>query len=725
MPERDIDIYQLLSGIGRRWRMIAGFVAIAAISAVLILMLTTPRYTSEVKILFGNTEADAVSPAGQNSSRIDRDLVRSQVYVLQSRDLLLRVIRDLQLAGHSEFDPLKSGLGMKTRLAIWLGFKPDPRLMTSQERAELELGPRISVYPLPDSRVIALDVWAEEPKLAASIANTLAQSYLQESKLAKSRSNKEATQWLSRRINELRNKVRVAEVKVEQFRSGAGLLQGPSSTTLTTQELSEINSQITVASANKAQAEARARQIRSLLKSGNAINASSEILQSGFIQRLREQQITLRRLVADLAAKYLPSHPRMVRLRSEILDLSRQVRGEMRKIVTSLEGQAAIASERVAALRANLNKVKTAASASNGQQVGLNALVRDARASSSLLETYLGRYREAITRSDIETQSASARIISHANTPTTPSYPKSGPILILMSLGALVLGVVIAFLLEIFTINPNSAQQKALGPDQPNRVSGEKLPRHVAFGHAGAVAELPAASKFASQQIETELYTLITEDRNYRYGIESLNDFVVSQASLHGRGTKILTTSHLPDFDKSLATTALARRLAEEGGSVLLIDADFLMQNLSRALELEAFQGLADLILGDAPFTDVVIQDVHSDIHIVPVGSQTNFGSSDDMEMRLEVVIDAFSHAYDYVIVDGGMAYADTPMWTLAKASDVCILFALENSSLNGVTASLYEQVQDLSTGVVGMATIGASDKAKIPRSIRFPRRAA
>ena len=84
---------------------------------------------------------------------------------------------------------------------------------------------------------------------------------------------------------------------------------------------------------------------------------------------------------------------------------------------------------------------------------------------------------------------------------------------------------------------------------------------------------------------------------------------------------------------------------------------------------------MADLISGDAPFSDVVIQDIHSDIHIVPVGGRTNFGNNDDMEMRLEVVVDAFSHAYDYVIVDGGMAYVDTPMWTLARASDVCILF--------------------------------------------------
>ena len=156
-----------------------------------------------------------------------------------------------------------------------------------------------------------------------------------------------------------------------------------------------------------------------------------------------------------------------------------------------------------------------------------------------------------------------------------------------MTLGALVLGVIVAFLMEIFTISPSNVasrvQHKAFGDGRRKRASETRLARPEAIEIADAVAKLPAASELAPQQLETELQALISGDRNYRYGIENLNDFVVSQASLHGRGTKVLTTSHLPDFDKSLATAALARRISEDGGSVLLIDADFLMQNLSRA----------------------------------------------------------------------------------------------------------------------------------------------
>jgi len=377
-PERDIDLYELMVGIARRWRMIAVLVIGTFIVVAVILMLTKPRYSSEVRILFGNTEAETLNNGrGDNGLGASRDLVRSQVHVLQSRDLMAQVITDLNLTQDSEFVSANANLSFRKTLFIWLGFANDPRLLSPQERAWSTLAPRLVVYPLPDSRVIALDVWSHKPELAASIANRLAEVYINETKAAKSRSNRQATEWLASRIQDLQKKVRTAEAEVESFRVQAGLLQG-ATTTLNAQELSEINSQIIVAKANRSQAQARARQIAKLLKANGEINASTEVLQSPFIRRLREQQVTLRRLVADLSSKYLPSHPRMVRLNAEIRDLSRQVRTEMRKIVSSLQGQVDVATARVASLNANLERVKVTAGQANNSQVRLKELERGA-----------------------------------------------------------------------------------------------------------------------------------------------------------------------------------------------------------------------------------------------------------------------------------------------------------------------------------------------------------
>jgi len=748
-PERDINLYELVGGIAARWRMIVALVGFVVIIGAVILMFTQPRYSSGVRILFGNTEAEVLNTDRLNGRpEVDPDLVRSQIHVLQSRDLMARVIEDLNLTRNSEFVSSNKKPSLKDRLLGALGFGGDSQMMSPEESAWDTLSSRIEIYPLPGSRVIALDVWSYDPVLAADIANGMAQAYLNESKAAKSRSNKQATEWLSGRIQELQEKARAAEARVERYRAQAGLLQGTTNT-LTAEELSGIKSQIIVASANRSQALARARHIRKLLKSGRDINTSSEVLQSPLISRLREQQVTLRRLISDLSAKYLPSHPRMVRLRAEIAGLSRQVRAEMRKIVTSLQGQVDVATARLASLNASLDRVKATAEEGNGQRVGLKALERNALASSQLLETYLQRFGEASARADIETQSANARIISKAYAETTPSYPKKGPILLLLGVGSLVLGVMIAFLLEIFSISPTLA---ATGNVRTNRFAGPvPLPREAAamaydasrapvkdrpFSafenftssaerdvsddepiEVSVIAELPVILHQNQQQVEIEtvLRRVILDDKNYRQGIVNLQKFI-SSASPIGRGSKILTTSNMHSFDKSMAALALARKLSAENHSVLLIDADFQMQNLSRSLNLMAFDGIADLITGSVQFTDVVIQDTHSTAHIISAGERTEFSAGDDVDMRLDAVVDAFAHAYEYVIIDGGMAYPGAPMWSLVPSNDCNIVF-MTNSETEDVVGDLvrqvYERSGDSQLGIVSVENKSAIDALK------------
>ena len=58
--------------------------------------------------------------------------------------------------------------------------------------------------------------------------------------------------------------------------------------------------------------------------------------------------------------------------------------------------------------------MKKQASSTNGQDVQLRALEREAKAQRDLLESYLAKYREANTRENIEAAPADGRIISRA-----------------------------------------------------------------------------------------------------------------------------------------------------------------------------------------------------------------------------------------------------------------------------------------------------------------------
>ena len=83
--------------------------------------------------------------------------------------------------------------------------------------------------------------------------------------------------------------------------------------------------------------------------------------------------------------------------------------------------------------------MKKQAASTNGQDVQLRALEREAKAQRDLLESYLAKYREATTRENIEAAPADGRIISRAIVSNTPAYPKKLPIVLIATLATLML----------------------------------------------------------------------------------------------------------------------------------------------------------------------------------------------------------------------------------------------------------------------------------------------
>ena len=161
--------------------------------------------------------------------------------------------------------------------------------------------------------------------------------------------------------------------------------------------MGEINTQLNNARALKSDAESKARMIKEMLQSGKPIEAS-EVLNSELIRRLSEQRVTLRAQLAEQSSTLLDGHPRIKELKAQLADLDRQLREEAGKVSRSLENDARIAGGRVDGLSASLDQLKKQASSTNGQDVQLRALEREAKAQRDLLESYLAKYREANAR---------------------------------------------------------------------------------------------------------------------------------------------------------------------------------------------------------------------------------------------------------------------------------------------------------------------------------------
>ena len=435
----DLRALGLVLASKRNWIIVP--TAVAAVLSIAAVNLVTPRYKSEARILIDGRENIFLRPNGEKSEErttLDAEAVASQVQLLLSRDLAREIIKKNKLAERPEFDPVLQGfLPLRSLLALF-GIGRDPLSLTPEERVLDAFFERYTAYVADKSRVVVIEFQSRDPDLAARVANSIAEGYLAVQQSARQEQAKSASQWLSGEIDSLRKKVAEAESRVEEFRSRSSLFVGTNNTMLSNQQMGELNTQLNNARAARSDAESKARLIKQMLQSGMPIEAS-EILNSELVRRLDEQRVTLRAQLAEQSATLLDGHPRIKELKAQLADLDSQLREEAGKISRALENDARIAEGRVDGLSASLEQLKRQATSSNGQDVQLRALEREAKAQRDLLESYLAKYREANTRENIEAAPADGRIISRATVSNTPAYPKKLPIVLIATLATLVL----------------------------------------------------------------------------------------------------------------------------------------------------------------------------------------------------------------------------------------------------------------------------------------------
>src|SRR5712672_2993765 len=437
----DLDLRALGQALMRRRSWIIVPTVLAAVLSIAAVNLVTPRYKSEARILIDGHENVFLRPNGERSEErnaLDAEAVTSQVQLLLSRDLARDIIKKNRLAERPEFDPVLQGISPAKSLLALFGIGRDPFSLTPEERVLDAYFDRFTAYAVDKSRVIVIEFQSREPELAARVANSIAENYLVLQQNARQEQAKAAGQWLSGEIDSLRRKVSDAESRVEDFRSKSSLFVGTNNTTLSNQQMGELNTQLNNARALKSDAESKARLIREMLQSGKPIEAS-EVLNSELTRRLSEQRVTLRAQLAEQSSTLLDNHPRIKELKAQLSDLDRQLREEASKISRSLDNDSRIAGGRVEGLSASLEQLKKLATSTNGQDVQLRALEREAKAERDLLESYLAKYREATTRENIDAAPADGRIISRASVSNTPAYPKKLPVVLIATLATLML----------------------------------------------------------------------------------------------------------------------------------------------------------------------------------------------------------------------------------------------------------------------------------------------
>ncbi|MBV8925811.1 MAG: lipopolysaccharide biosynthesis protein, partial [Bradyrhizobium sp.] len=564
---------------------------------------------------------------------------------------------------------------IKSLLALF-GIGRDPFSMTPEERVLDAYYDRLTVYAVDKSRVIVIEFQSHDPDLAARVANSIAEGYLVLQQNARQDQAKSASQWLSGEIDNLRTKVADAEARAEDFRSKSNLFIGTNNTTLSNQQMGELNTQLNNARALKSDAEAKARLIREMLQGGKPIEAS-EILNSELMRRLFEQRVTLRAQLAEQSSTLLDNHPRIKELKAQLADLDGQIRDEAGKISRSLDNDARIAGGRVESLSASLDQLKKQASSTNGQDVQLRALEREAKAQRDLLETYLAKYREANTRENIDAAPSDGRIISRAIVSNMPAYPKKLPIVLIATLATLLLssGLVVSGELLRMTVPSAAARIPMAGP--------------AADAGAAPVTSGPAEIPAPPNEIEQLAEAL----RN---------------AGEAGHKVTILGTT----TGESITLTALTlARLLARGARVVVVDLAASSPAIAAISVDPSAPGLAELMQGDASFSQVITRDRLSRVHLVNAG-RPGFDRTQLQSPRMTLAIDALLRVYDHVLLDAGGA-SDLPAELLtANARAVVVPDA---AMPQGARTLLCEQLRSAGFSEVTMLDRPATGDASEP----------
>ena len=639
----DLDLRALGHALARNRGWIIAPTLLAAVLSIAAVNLVTPRYKSEARILIDGRENVFLRPNGERNEErnaLDAEAVTSQVQLLLSRDLAREIIKKNKLADRPEFDPVLQGFSPLRSLLALFGIGRDPFSLTPEERVLDAYFDRFAAYAVDKSRVIVIEFQSRDPELAARVANSIAEGYLVLQQGARQAQAKSAGQWLSGEIDNLRKKVADAESRVEDFRSKSSLFVGTNNTTLSNQQMGELNTQLNNARALKSDAESKARLIREMLQSGKPIEAS-EVLNSELTRRLSEQRVTLRAQLAEQLSTLLDGHPRIKELKAQLADLDRQLREEASKISRSLDNDARIAGGRVEGLSASLEQLKKQATSTNGQDVQLRALEREAKAQRDLLESYLAKYREANTRENIDAAPADGRIISRASVSNTPAYPKKLPIVLIATLATLMLSAGAIATGELLRMTaPRAAAAFASSP-APVRAPAPAIVADPAPVFAASRPEIQS-------EPHIEIAPGITE-------IEQLAEHLRGAGEAARKVTILGTAS-----SESITLTALTlARLIARDARVVVVDLSASSPTISAVSVDPSAPGLAELMLGEASFSQVITKDRLSRVHLVSAGRP---GSDRALlqSPRLTLAIDALLRVYDHVLLDAGTA-SDLP----------------------------------------------------------------
>jgi succinoglycan biosynthesis transport protein ExoP len=653
-PAPSMDPFTILAAVLRHWKLIAAITLSALIATYgalkLVPSLTPSLYVSTVEILVfdpqGQIDAAVLQkPISPFVDAVSFEAMNTEIAVIKSKSVALRVARELGLAKDPEFQPHNPLAELAERLGFSRLSRADNRAQTTggtkDEKAEkLDQAADALLKGLQvqsDSYIIAVSTTSQNPIKAQRLASTIANDYLTSQREVRQEALERVATWLKGRVDDLQSRMLETESSIGKLKAESNIPDTEFGN-VREQQITALNTQLSTARAEVDEKLARLEQARHVIDNNGDFGSMTappfdtdnvrELIPSTTLTALRQKQVELSWRAADLQNKVGEHHVEVIAIRAELAGINQQMNSEVQQILGNLKNAYDIAVRQEKALQADLQRL-TAGHDSEAYQK-LQQLQRLADAERNLYDSYLSQYRDISERSTL--QDASARIISPASLPRSPSssrrklYALGG----VLGLGG---GFLLAFLLEY----------------RPGVKTGTEIEQSFGRPVLGIIP-LVRHRTVRSPPYDRLLRRMV--DEPLAQFSEAVHTMRINLDLSSAKPKVILITSALPGEGKSTTAMLLAASSASAGKRTILLDCDLRQQSTSEALRNKHQLGLSELLRGTAELMDVITKDPVTNTYLIPAGSMVPNAADWLMSEQMRDLIAELRTEFDYIVMD-------------------------------------------------------------------------
>ncbi len=671
--------------------------AIIVGAALAYLLSATPIYraTALVQIDVGGSNLLDPNAGNNQQSQILNSKVDSEVEILRSAATSLAVIEQGDLLSDPRFGPQ---IGLTEKVGQMLGLNltgagirralglnvsaPDGAQLVNSTLNRLQNATEIRRRGL--TYLISVSVSSEDPASAARLANLTATTYIERQVEAKTDATIAARDVLQRQLDTARSDLARAEDTLNNFiEDNLARLEAESGSA----SVAALRRQLEEAQSESLSSVAAVEAIETAAARGDWASLA-ENLENQALASLEQQRADL----AQQLAGATPGSAQEVNLRDAVASIEQSLAEQANALVGSLQVEINTLQDRQETARDSLREVLLQSDLSSDLLGDLFSLQQSANVARNQYQQLLTRVQDVGTLANL--QIADARIVSEALAPNSPASPNMKLVLATALVGAIGLGVGLAFLNEYYIggVTSSSQLRNILQANVPVTISNQTPSKE---------------SKVFSDQIVTAPLSVYSEsfrklrstiDISFRDQNARLDNDETTTAS--ARSKVILVCSALPAEGKTTSALSLARTYAASGIDTLLIDGDMRKPSLHKYLGVESETGLLSFLrdTGNDPETMLhPIRDPLSALTVITAGPRSNEPTDQLLGGNsFNYLIKAAKREFGVIIFDSPPLLPVVDARYLAQHADAVVMVVRYATTTQGEVREASSQVQEM-----------------------------